>query len=384
MIFFEIYNQSFNDSNLSSRVWDNSSMFLYFVVILITLVLGRVAERSNRRQNIGNNVKGVLIIVACFLTAILGFRGQLVGMDTPQYRENFEQALSPNAWKYSDMEPGYMLSNILLRCLFSSGQFYIFFISAITVCLALNCIWSFRSQINLFWSFAFLVGAYYFQALNLARIYLAASIIMWGLYYLIDGKVRKFIFVVLFASTLHYSSLIMLLPVGFMWLYKKTRLVAILSVVAAIFAMIPLSAVFSDYIVIARYAAYGDSNESTSGLGLALLVDYSPCFFCLYYIYKYKIKGQWADIMVAMTILAFFIRMIAYYIAIAGRLGVHFMLLYVILLPYFVNNMRINKRMEYKPFVLFLFVFLLMKIHMYFIGYLASDGIMPYYFFWNE
>ena len=31
-----------------------------------------------------------------------------------------------------------------------------------------------------------------------------------------------------------------------------------------------------------------------------------------------------------------------------------------------------------------LIVYLAVRIHFYFIGYLATDGIMPYTFFWNE
>ncbi|NMA49140.1 MAG: hypothetical protein GX947_05145, partial [Tissierellia bacterium] len=182
----------------------------------------------------------------------------------------------------------------------------------------------------------------------------------------------------------HMSSLVMLLPILYFSLYKKHPWIAFATLCGAVVVVISVASHFSDYLAIQRYAAYGETNEYEGGFGIMLLVDYLPGIFLIWYIWKHKIKGIWADMLICFTLVAVFVRSIAYYIVIAGRLGTHFMIIYLVLIPYFLNEMRLNHRKEYIPFAIFLLFFLLFKIDLYFKGYLATDGIMPYYFLWNE
>ena len=183
---------------------------------------------------------------------------------------------------------------------------------------------------------------------------------------------------------LHYSTVVMLLPLVYLWLHQKSPLLALGFIACLMIVSIPLISQFANYIAIARYAEYGESNESSEKVGVMLFFEYLPCFFMVWYALRHKIKGQWRDILISLTVTGFFIRTIAYFITIAGRLGIHFMGLYILIIPYFVNHLKVHHKTAYILLMPFFVGYLLIRMHFYFIGYLAVDQIMPYAFFWDE
>ena len=376
-MIFDIYRQAFWESDRGG-VWDDGTMYLYIGVILLVILLGQFAE-NNRKKSL----KFWFVTAATVLSVILGFRGENVGADTMQYIYSFENALDRNFWANSTTEPGYHLLLKILRLILPNSTVFIALISILTVFFVYSTLWKNRKNINLLIAFSFYVGLYFFQALNLLRIYLAAAFVFWNFNYLIEKKYGRFAVVVLLTSLIHYSTLVMLFPLGFLLLYQKNSKLALIAVSALIVMAIPLTARFGDIIRIARYAAYGEMNESSRSVGIMLFFDYLPAFYLIWYVLRYKIKGQWTDLLISLTITGFFIRFIAYYITIAGRLWTHFMGLFVLVIPFFVHHIQKNHRKLYLPTMLLLFMYLVVKIHFYFIGYLGSDAIMPYTFFWN-
>ncbi|SFW17047.1 EpsG family protein [Prevotellaceae bacterium HUN156] len=385
LLFIKTYKAAFEDSNLRSVLWDDDTIYLYLCVISLVVIGAWIAEKL-RKKNGGFSkvVKFWFILSGVILSSILGLRGVNTGMDTIQYSESFEHALDRNAFSDSTIEPGWQLLVKLLRLIFPSSELFIFLVSTLTVYLVLRTIWKYKSSINVFISLLSFVGLYYFQAMNLMRIYLAMAILMNFFHYLLERKYKKYLLVVLLTSMLHFSSLIMLMIVIMLWLYQRSRLIAFITFGLTIAAVIPLSLVFEDYITLARYADYASRNESSRQIGIMLIFDYLPCFIFILYVFKNKIRGQWSDLLVVITMIAFLIRFVAYFISIAGRLNIHFAALYIILVPYFVNHVRLNHRKLYPITLFLLMIFAAIRIHFYFVGYLASDGIMPYDFVWNN
>lgn len=373
---FETYRRSFLESG---NGWDDGTMFLYMGIILLVMRFGQLAEKRCKHTH-----SFWFVAAAIVLSAILGFRGENVGADTWQYMHSFNNALERNYWSDSNSEPGFHLLLKILRFILPNSTVFLMLISTLTIYFVFNTLWRYRSSINLLIAFSFYVGLYYFQALNLLRIYLAAAFLLWNYHYLVDKKYGKFALIVLLTSMIHYSSLVMLLPLGFLWFYQKRPKLALISVVALVMVGIPLTTQFGDLIRIARYAAYGDSNESSRSVGVMLFFDYLPPFFFVYYALKNRIKGQWTDMLVSLTVCGFVVRLMAYYITIAGRLSIHFMGLFVLVLPYFISYMKQRHRKLFIPVIFAILIYLAIRVHLYFVGYLAPDAIMPYYFFWND
>lgn len=376
---FEIYRKAFLDSSLGGRMWDNGTIYLYVGVIVLVMLFGLFAEKSHKSSK-----TFWFVVATSVLSAILGLRGEDVGADTWQYMDSFDHALDRSYWSDSTSEPGYHLLMQVLQAILPNSTVFLILISTLTVYFVFNTLWKNRNSINLLIAFSFYVGLFFFQALNLLRINLAAAFVLWNYHYLIDRKYGKFAMVVLLTSLIHYSTLVMLLPLGFLWLYQKTPKLALIAMVTLAVVAIPLTAQFGDIISIARYAAYAESNDSSRSVGIMLFFDYLPPFLFMYYALRNKIKGQWTDLLVSLTVVGFFIRMIAYFISIAGRLGVHFMGLFVLVIPYFMIHMKQHHRSLYGLTMVVLMVYLIIKIHLYFVDYLATDGIMPYNFVWNE
>lgn len=377
-LFIEVYRKAFLEADIGNS-WEDNTVYLYLGIIIMVILMGMLAD--NKKAEIS---RFWIIIISIILIAILGLRGRSVGVDTSNYQDNFVNALSHDAFSDNTTEPGYHLLQKSLRTFFSCPELAIFIYSAVTVFFVMKALWRYKNNINLFIAIAFYVGIFYFQAMDLLRIYLAAAFILWNYDYLIEKRYKKFVLVILLTSMLHFSSLVMFLPLGYLWLYQRKPKIAFLSIVVFFAILIPLTTHFEDYLVIARYAAYGDSNESSRSIGLMFIFEYLPCFYCVYYASKNKIQGQWTDILVSLTIVGLLVKILAYYITIAGRLGIHFIGLYILVLPYFIYHMKRHHKKQYIPVVTCLLAYLTIRIHLYFIGYLAADGIMPYNFFWDE
>ncbi len=385
LLINSIYKNSFANSSGRIAQWDDATLYLYFALITITLIGGWLIEKHRRITDRNqHNVSFGLVLCGALLAGIQGLRGVEVGIDTVQYRESYIHALEKTTYSDSTIELGWQMLTKMLRLVVPSSELFVFIISSLTILFVFKAIWRYRTSINIFVALCFYVGLYYFQAMNLMRIYLAMSIMLFYFYFLLEKKYLKYCVVVILSSFLHYSSLVMLLIVAMLWLYQRSQIASFIAFIIALVSAYSLSQVFGDYISIARYAEYASINQSSRQIGIMLFFDYLPCFIIIYYAYKNRIRGQWFDILVATTLIAFLMRFVSYYITIAGRMSIHFGILYILIIPYFVNHIRVHHKRQYSLAIILLLTFAFIKIHLYFYEYLSVDGIMPYRFVWDE
>lgn len=381
-----VYYRSFLDNKLSSeRVWDNNTFYFYLFLIVFVAFIGWQAESKRRRTGVLPNVKFSFIVVAVLLSFILGFRDTMVGMDTGGYKEYFNNAQNIDILKDTSIEPGFLFLMKLFHFILPSADWAIFLLSAITVCSVISTTWKYRNSINIFVAFSIYVAIYFFQAMNLTRMYFVVSLLLWGFHLMVEGNYKKYILLILLCSLIHYSSLFMLIPVFFLYFYKKNHLISLISIVVCIFLIIPLANNFEDYLMIARYAVYADSaGDLGEGIGLMLFFDYLPCLGLIFYALKKDVNGPWLDLLICYSAIGSFLRIMGYYVPGGGRLQVHFMPLFVLIAPYFINHAKMNSKRSYFIMMLGFGCFIIVKVHLYFMGYLASDGIMPYKFIWSN
>ncbi len=383
LLFIDIYRKAFAAANNTNRMWDDTTLYYYFAIVLFSVLIGWIAENKKKR----NDRKGLLFcfyLISFFLAFILGFRSESVGIDTINYRTSFDNAFDYSIFDYESIEPGFHLLQIIIGFLFSGPSISIIIFSFFTVFFVFKGLWKQRDSISIFIAFSIYVGIFYFQAMNLLRIYLAAAIILWKFDYLIKKQYTKFVVVILIAATIHFSSLVMFLPLGFLWLRSKSNFLA-LGVTAAMLAFaVSIAMSFSSYLNLLRYAEYGDNNNATGNIGFMLFFEYLPCLYFIVYAYRKKIFNQWYYLLISFTCVGFSLKVLSYYVEIVGRLGIHFMGLFILLIPYFINEIRKRNRRKYIMVCLVMLLYVFVRLHFYFIGYLSSDGIMPYNFIWNN
>lgn len=408
-----------------NRSWDDSTMYLYFFIVVMTFFAAYKCEQHKNKcykkpysshnkcckkpyssHVVFTKTRVWYGLEFLLLLCVMGLRGTWVGIDTIVYSQTFLSAtsLSEIFNDGSTTEPLYKFIQFFMRCIFSNQHLAIFVYSALMLYFIKNTIWKYHRSINLLISIPAFVCIYYFQSFNIMRITLAASFILFSFPLLLNEQYKKFAVRVLVASMFHYSSVIIFGVIGMVLLYKRSKILAYVTTLLVLVIVGFSVALLYDYIsIFNRYTSYLESNDSSSKIGLALFVDYLPCLYICYYIITHKIKGHWADLTICFTMCAIVCRMLAYYISVVGRLGTQFMPLILILMPYWINYMKqknqhlckikqknqhlykIKQKNQhhYKIMLICCSIWVILRIHIYFVGYLSLDGIMPYYFFWN-
>lgn len=80
--------------------------------------------------------------------------------------------------------------------------------------------------------------------------------------------------------------------------------------------------------------------------------------------------------------MSFFVSFMGYYIPTIARANVHFTIPLLVLLPYYVHELK-KKKLPYKGTYMIIIIYLLCRLHIYFSEYLYVDEIMPYKTFFN-
>lgn len=393
-LFIKDDNSIFWGGETVTRYWADSTLALYmgivaFVMLMayqINITQARYYRQSNLTRTFDiKSINKELQLVFSILILILGLRHQTVGIDTIVYSSSIEKEGSlQNFFRDSTAEPLYLLIHYILHLLFDNGKIGIFIYSFITIYFIYYGLKKYERDISIGLSIIIYVFLYYFPALNLLRISLAASIVFCYFNLLVKGRYKYFALVLIVVCLIHFSTMIMFLPFGLYLIYRKHRKLALIGACSLIVIIGYASMALGDYLsLINRYSNYIDNNDSSGGVGVMLFIDYLPCLIICCYIIKKKIRQSWADIMICFTISAFIVRLMAYYISVAGRLHTHFMCLTMILLPYWIYYFKYHNKKLYKPMLYLSILWCLLRLHIYFSGYLSKDGIMPYLFIWN-
>lgn len=398
-MFFGYYKKKFLEGDNAinwggetiSRYWDSGTLYLYCAIILFVFIIGIRIEREQKIIIKSNIISGKscyrsinrqLRYIFFILLSFLGLRHKTVGVDTIAYSNAIEETTSfSQSFHESTSEPIFKLFQYVFHLLFNNGAIGIFIYAFFTIYFIYRGLKINEHKISLFISLTTYVCLYYFQSFNLLRISLATAFIFFNFKYLLEGKFKKFALIIFIVTFIHYSTLVMFLPLGLYLIYRKHRRVAFICMCLLIIIIIYASVRLGDYLsLINRYSGYIDNNDSEGHIGAMLFIDYLPCIIISFYIYRKKIKNVWADLMICFTSSALIIRLLAYYISAAGRLHIHFICLTMLLLPYWVFYLKRTNSTYYKPMISLCIVWCLFRLHIYFSSYLAVDGIMPYRF----
>lgn len=399
----EYYKQAFLNSDTTifwgdayiSRNWDDATMYLYFGIVLVTMLVSsilnnRVFYANNLHQiNINNNLlykkyRFYLVFLFGVFLLILGGRHYTVGVDTPQYLNNVNNVeYLDGSFLSFQFEPLFRIILYGLHFLLPDGRWGIFLLSFATLFFIFGAIKKYFGKIDLYVCLLTYVCIYFFPSMNLMRMVLASSFILFNVQYLVNGNYKKFAFIIFVAFLIHFSSIIVFLPFGMYLLYKRSKFFAFAILIVFLSLIISSSFFLGDYVAwITRYSEYFENQQSTGKVGIMAFVDYLPSLYVSYYILKEKKNGVWADLTVCFTGSAVVVRAMAYYILAAGRLHFHFMMLTLLFVPYWLHQFRGNNTKQYPFLVLFVTLWALLRLHLYFTSYLAADGIMPFHFAW--
>ena len=356
-------------------------MWLQVLLIIIVLV---VSSNYDLKRNTPENRHKFMTLVIVVLVIQSGLRHLAVGSDTYAYFLKFEDMIS-SSWESvlsvkDDFmvikDPGYL---IFQKAFITICPFFRMYLIAIALfffipfCrLAERYLTSFK-QIFLFFCI-YQVLFYGFFSITGIRQTIATVAIIVGLRYIEESKLIKYFIVVILASLIHKSALL-LLPFYFVGKFPKCQYLLLASVVSFPF-LVALARPFAGTLALIsatdRYMSYAESDYQTNGainFTLFLLLGCVTTFVA-----KYRNPEKIPNILVNAYAMGMLLAPLTWVDPTLMRVGQYFSMFALITIPLSIDNLGL------RPFVrniLFWSIFLLL------LATVVRHNV-DYAFFWQE
>lgn len=328
------------------------------------------------------------ILIAIFMMILIfALRNVLVGVDTLGYAGFYE--VKKNNPSFTFFEIGYeflSLISVFLGFNFNGLLFIIAIVMFIPLMFAVK-----RYSLNPLLSiFLYISLCIYSQAFNGMRQFLALSVFISALGFLIDGKCLKY-FICVFIAVLFHSSAIILFPIYFLRFIKLNHksiisiFITVLLLAVFIKPIVKLVSTFSHFSYYERYF----TDDGLQGVDL-FNVFYSlimMALFVLFYRLRRRIKEENIkvyNIFLTLFYLFVLIRILATFsgmFSLINRFTMYFFFSIIFLVPYFFDNLK------GKTYSKLLYLITLIAGFVYFflsVSVRGSNGIYPYKFLEND
>lgn len=310
---------------------------MYQILIFNTIVVFIAYISSiSKKKNSSNWLKLSFVFIYLFLSLRYDY-----GNDYPTYLRMF------NEINYIDYDDKTEIGWQYLCILFHPFGFFVM----IAVLAAINCYiyYNFIKEYVPSYYYWLAVFVYVFNPYMMLvhssamRQSLAITIFIYSIKYLYEKKYILYVLIILTATLFHRSSTVLLfLPLVFMWKFKFTRLkIIIIFIFFVILLKYPSVIIpYSQYIVSNYYEKYtGYQNYSNSQIGTGLGVLYYSFVFILLLNYA-KFQNNKNQILFKIATISYYIMAIGLALAMVGRIEMYFQIALIVVIPLIVNEMH--------------------------------------------
>ncbi|WP_411332993.1 EpsG family protein [Metabacillus indicus] len=307
---------------------------------------------------------------AISLIAVAGLQNNIG--DTFFYMNSFEEnQLSWNNIDYSG-DFGFNIYQMLLQQLSSDPQILIFTTALITNLLIVIVLLNYSRMIELS-IYVYIASGMFTTSMNGIRQFLAAAIVFTSTKYIINGHLKKFLLIILFASTVHKSALIML-PIYFIVrreAWTKVTFILLGAAVMIVAGFNEFSSLLFSAISNTQYAQYSEFQEGGASI-IRVFVNAVPVMIA--YLGRDKLRKIWphSDIIVNLSIISVLFMIIATQNWIFARFNIYFGLYNLILLSWLVKLFK--KKYERLIYFGILICYLLYFYYEHVIGFGLNYG----------
>ncbi|WP_455506830.1 EpsG family protein [Clostridium sp.] len=299
-----------------------------------------------------------VVIVSIILIAFSGFRTGAIG-DTGMYMHSYRlYANDPSTLKL-DRDGGFAILNLILIQFSSDPQILVFVTSMIVNLCNMIVFYRYGSYLEL-QVYLYIASGYLTVTMNGMRQCVAAAILFTFTIFIIKGKFKEYVVIVLIVSTIHASALIMI-PVYFIvrqeaW-SRNVVIMIVLACIGVVFYNV-LSPILFKALENTQYGGYSEFNEGGSSF-IRTVVNMVPVF--LAYIKRDKLKEEWpeSNIFVNMALINVIFVAFGMFNWIFNRFTLYMQLYNFILIPFIIRNCFKGKerRLLYLGVLLCYFVF---------------------------
>ena len=257
--------------------------------------------------------------------------------DTPAYKKMFMDL--DYKWNEiaSQSEMGFVFLQMVLKSFTSDPQILIFTCALITNILIVSVFYHYSKRFELS-AYVYITGGLYLVSMNGMRQLLAAAICFAAIKFLLDGKFLKYAFVVLLASTLHQSALL-LIPMYFIVrirAWSKSTVILLLSSIAIVAGYETFSKLLFEAIQSTKYQDYANFNEGGANL-MRIAVAAAP--LAVSFLGREKLRAMYPkiDIIINMSLIGLVFMIISTQQWIFARMAIYFNLYQLILISWIIE-----------------------------------------------
>lgn len=389
---------------------ETATIILYIGIILSSTFFAFLSQKKVLVRTKNNSQKAIrerfriqYFIISFIILAFFALFND-VGIDKQTYMDIFEDPFGYHA--NSNLEIGYCLLNYICGFFIPNGQVMVMLVSFVTILLIFLTIYHFKNKISIGYSVMAYVCVFYFQSFNLIRIYFAGAILFFGFRYLINRRYFIYCLFVLLATSMHTSAIFMaillILVVTFNAMnFKKIKNLVFLYASVTMFFLLFL--VLIPYIktvsIFPRYEEYFQSIEYQSAGMAQFFYNFVPLGLYLFNRHRLKDK-EFCNIALLSMGIRLFCSLLAYSIAVFGRILILLNIMQLIFIPYIMKELyySVSNRLKecekssvlgwrsnatidaYRISKIVVFLYYIVVVYFYFSGYLVSDGIEQFKF----
>lgn len=359
-------------------------MLMYVFVNISIIILALLSSMANKKTSLSykkSDGKIFILISFTILFIVSAFRGDFA-TDYKAYINFFNfvkqstilEMVSSRGWQ----EIGYVFFNVFIASI-SQSEIAIMIVTTL-ITLLLFYTRFVKDSVYIWLSILMFVsvGSYY-TSFNMMRQMLAIAIVFAGMGFLYKNKLLKFIIVVIIASSIHISAIVMI-PLGLVLKVFKPSVKNIMFFISGTI----ISSIFVKYIVafIMKFVYFSYALEGAYGMEpinfKIVIVPISISVFALIYSSRsINLNDNKHRIWFNAVLFYLLFAILSLQIKNFNRLADYFLPFLYLLVPLEISKLKKSDKLFY-----LLLIPLLLTIYVYFA--FKGGGFDPYYFYWSR
>ena len=321
-------------------------MFPYILIYLVCIGLGKYADIHKKNLNQSHKAfKYYLALSAIIIlpSILAGMRDNDIGTDISYYAEKvfYSSNKEPDSMN-GEIDSAFYILSYISHFISNRFGFFLFLIEAWILsfyCFALHLM---RKHLSITIAITMFMLLNYNQSLNIMRQYMALSVLLCCLAYLLKKEYRKSIFFFILAYLCHSTSIIAFIFYILYWGYSKFSYKRFF--ILFVFTLILLGFfiyVLYDYCLIffiesgllkesyQRYISYHDENASLTNIVCNLFT----LLIIGNVVYRSKVTNMPAILCLSILVIQFFFSFISFGGEITSRISLYFSYMTLLLIP---------------------------------------------------
>ncbi|MFK9089957.1 EpsG family protein [Bacillus salipaludis] len=313
-------------------------LWMNLAIVFTFAFLARYFATATIAQNAMILIKPNKILIFGVLLSIVLVSGLRANIgDTFFYKHIYET--NDMTWEYvtSQKDIGFGILQMFLKNFSDNPQILIFTTAFITNLLIILVLYKYSRQFELS-IYVFITSGFFIISMNGIRQCLAAAIVFAAAKYLFEGSLKRYMLVVLVASTIHATTL-MLIPIYFIVRRKawtKTTFTLFLLAIIIVVGFNQFTEVLFAAIKDTQYGGYKDFTEGGANV-IRVAVEGIPLFIAFLGREKLRRIMPNSDYIVNMALLGFIFMIISTQNWIFARFALYFSLYQFILISWIVK-----------------------------------------------